>query len=480
MIIPVHMPRTVLRPPASKQRARSAVLLLSLQMVAMMSAMQAQPLTGSAVHAATAWSGDAIVHGVDAIGINPALIGEPRGSMLSITIAPLAMRAGTDFLSYDLYKRYFTGVPTDAGREPYHLTQADKDQLISAFDGATGRIAAGVSMHLLALTFRTPAGSFGLSMSDNILNEAILPRDYAEFLLNGNPPGRTFDFSATRLLSTWHRAYALSWAVDLVKPTRRGVSFSAGATVKLLHGFGYFGVERFNSHFTTDPDSFVVTGHAGILARYAGAGLVDGNRIAPPSLFPALSGTGYGIDAGGVLQFGDRLRIALAVIDIGSISWNRSARESRADEDFRINDLTTDSQVQDIITRVNGTERTVSSFTSTLPSVLTFSGAWFVGDTRDRKAAPLAITASIRTGLGDTYAHVRGVRAGVGADWRIFGAVSVRAGASAGGDLGAMYGLGLGLHMGPVTLDLATNHIESTFSTDFTTVSFAGALRLDL
>jgi hypothetical protein len=455
-------------------------LLLCVMQVARLQEAQAQPMSSSAVHAATAWSGDAIVHGVDAIGVNPALIAEPRGTMLSITIAPFALRAGTDFLTYDSYKRYFTGVPSSAGREPYRLTQTDKDQLIAAFDGPTGRISAGVSMHLFAATLRTPIGAFGLSMSDHVRNEAVLPRDYAEFLLNGNPPGRTFDFSQTRLLSTWHRAYALTWAMELVRPSRRGISFTTGATFKLLHGFGYFGVERFNSHFTTDPDSFVVTGHAGILARYAGAGLVDGSRIVLPSLFPALSGSGFGIDAGAVLGLGDRVRIGLAVTDLGTISWNRGARESSADEDFRINDLTTDSQVQDIITRVNGTERSIPSFSSSLPAVLALSAAWSVGATHGRNPPPLRLTTSARIGLDEMHAHTSGVRAGAGADWRVFEAVSVRAGVSAGGRLGTIYGLGVGMHMGPVTLDVATNHISGIFTSQFSTVSFAGALRLDL
>lgn len=448
--------------------------------VARLQEAQAQPMSSSAVHAATAWSGDAIVHGVDAIGVNPALIAEPRGTMLSITIAPFALRAGTDFLTYDSYKRYFTGVPSSAGREPYRLTQTDKDQLIAAFDGPTGRISAGVSMHLFAVTLRTPIGAFGLSMSDHVRNDAVLPRDYAEFLLNGNPPGRTFDFSQTRLLSTWYRAYALTWAMELVRPSRRGISFTTGATFKLLHGFGYFGVERFNSHFTTDPDSFVVTGHAGILARYAGAGLVDGSRIVLPSLFPALSGSGFGIDAGAVLGLGDRVRIGLAVTDLGTISWNRGVRESSADEDFRINDLTTDSQVQDIITRVNGTERSIPSFSSSLPAVLALSAAWSVGATHGRNPPPLRLTTSARIGLDEMHAHTSGVRAGAGADWRVFEAVSVRAGVSAGGRLGTIYGLGVGMHMGPVTLDVATNHISGIFTSQFSTVSFAGALRLDL
>jgi hypothetical protein len=455
-------------------------LLFCLTHAAAPTAAWTQPMSSSALHAATAWSCDAIVHGVDAIGVNPALIGEPRGTMFSITIAPFALRAGTDFLSYDSYKRYFTGVPSSAGREPYKLTQADKDQLIAAFDGPTGRISAGVSMHLFAATLRTPIGAFGLSMSDHVRNEAILPRDYAEFLLNGNPPGRTFDFSETRLLSTWHRAYALTWAMDLVRPSRRGVSFTAGATIKLLHGYGYFGVERFNSHFTTDPDSFVVTGHAGILARYAGAGLVDGSRLVLPSLFPTLSGSGVGIDAGAVLGLGDRVRIGVAVTDLGSISWSHSARESSADEDFRINDLTTDSQVQDIITRVNGTERSIASFSSSLPAVFALSAAWSVGNSHAKHPPPLRLTASIRAGLDETYAHTNGARAGAGADWRVFEAVSLRAGLSSGGALGTMYGLGLGVHMGPMTLDLATNHITGVFTSQFSTVSFAAALRLDL
>ncbi len=444
------------------------------------SVADAQPISGSARHAGMAFSSDALLHGVDAIGVNPSLITRPHGSMVSIAIAPFGLRAGTDFLEYDSYKRYFTGVPSSAGRIPYHLSEADKAVLLRSFDGATGRIGAGISMHLFAATLRTPAGSFGISMSDRVLNEAVLPRDYADFLLNGNPPGRTFDFSETRLLSTWHREYGLTYALDIVKQNRRGISVSIGATVKLLQGFGYFGVERFNSRFTTDPDSFVVSGHAGVLARHAGAGLVDGSSIVFPSLFPSPSGTGVGLDVGAVLGVGDAGRFGLAISDLGSISWSRGARENRADEDFRITDLTDDTQVQDIIDRINGTERSIESFSTTLPAAITVSGAWTFGANRRNPGQGVQLAASVRTGLTSTYASVRGVRASLGADWRIVRAFSVRGGASFGGLLGAVYGVGLGLHMGPLTLDLATNHIQSLFSSTFSTISFAAGLRLDL
>src|SRR5512143_386064 len=121
----------------------------------------------NARQAGMAYSGAALMTGVDALGVNPARIASGIGKTVSISLLPAGVDIGTDFVDLATYNRYFTGVDNANGeREPYYLNDADKKALLSKFHEGTGHFFANGNLTLAAVTFRTPVGAFGINVSD--------------------------------------------------------------------------------------------------------------------------------------------------------------------------------------------------------------------------------------------------------------------------------------------------------------------------
>lgn len=438
----------------------------------------AQDVYAPARVAAAAYSNLAVVHGVDALGVNPAQIVLPKGSTVSVSVLPFTFSAGMDFLSYETYQKFFVGVPNNGSRIPYYLSDADKAEVLGSFRGNDGSFYTNTSATLFAATVSTRAGSFGVSMRDRIAGTAILPRAMVEFLLDGNTPGRTFDFGSTRMTSSWTRDYAVTYAQRFAFTRQSAPAISFGASFKIVHGFGYFGLDRFNTSFTTDPDSFVVTGHAGMHARYAGTEWMEQGNVFAYSLFPTPAGSGFGLDLGFMADMTQSIRIAVAINDIGSVVWNRNAKETAADEDFTLNDLTTGDQFDAIREKMNGKERSIGSFTTPLPTAVTLSAAFtahrFLGG-----AHPLVMTMALREGFNSVPGNSTVPHVSIGAEFEAIEQLPMRVGIGVGGNLPAMLAVGVGLRMDSFTLDVGTSSLDALFVTPHTSASFAVTGRLD-
>jgi hypothetical protein len=93
----------------------------------------------------------ALSRGLDAVGINPANLALPDTGTLTLSLIPVGVHAGSDFLSYDLYTEYFTGVETDSGRFGRYLSTDDKQKLLDVFPGDVGRTAVEAEARLIGL-----------------------------------------------------------------------------------------------------------------------------------------------------------------------------------------------------------------------------------------------------------------------------------------------------------------------------------------
>ncbi len=437
-----------------------------------------QDLNGSARLAGAAFSNCATVDGVDAIGVNPALLTLPKGRFLSIAVLPVSLNMGTDFFSYESYKKYFTGIPTGGKRAPYYLTSVEKQSIYDAFQGEEGNLHSMFGATLFAASFTTRAGSFAVGMRERIASTAVIPRAFVDFFLFGNPPGKSFDFSGTRMASSWTRDYSISFAHKASFTRFSSPSVSFGGSVKMVHGYGYFGLEKFDSRFSTDPDSFAVNGRAVVHARYAGADWMQESNIFGMKLFPEPVGTGFGLDLGVSADLTRSLRIGLSITDLGSINWNRNAREASADETFEISSAPTDAQFEDIKERLSGIERPIPSFTTSLPVAVTASIAYkiprFLGGKR-----PFMLTAALREGLNTAPGNSTIPHVGAGIEYEAVESLSLRLGLGAGGGLAPMLGFGLGFRMDTMTLDLGTTGLDALFASNHYTASFAISGRLD-
>ncbi len=431
-------------------------------------------------------TGVSYANGVDALGVNPAGIGFDKEKRFSISVYPFGTFLGTDFLDYATYTKYFTGVDDGTGkRVPYHLTEADKQSLLSSISGDAGHIAANAALKQYAFTVKTGIGSFGLHMEDHFEMNLALPKQFAEFLFNGNPPGSVYDFSALRAATMWTRGYGLTYARQFALPGVK--SLSVGVTGKILQGFEYVEVGSFNTRLATDPDSFVVTGHANMSMRYAATEFFDtwmemlgGKRHMPVStLYPAPVGHGFGMDIGAIMELQGGLTLAASLIDFNSsVTWNRNARVIETDGDFRVNDLT-GGAVQDSLDAIlNGKERSVSSFTTPVPGRLMLGANLelprLLGKS-DRFLCAASITARFNTLPGSLPAPFLGV----GAEWEYIPSVPIRAGLAFGGYRSPLFSAGIGFHIQNFAIDMSVDNLTRLLGSNASDLSFGFGFRVD-
>ena len=414
----------------------------------------------------------AALQGTDALGINPASIAPAGEANFSFSILPIGFHAGTDFIDFGTYQKYFTGQVNEFGEtEGYYLTADDKAFLLNQFQSGVGSFAISGNYRILAMAARFGAFSAGFDMTDRIASNGAIPQQFVDFLFNGNPPGKTFDFSELEFKSSWLRKYGVSTAYSF--PIRNGQSkLSVGLGVSLVQGYGYYGIDRFDSRFTTDPDSFVVYGQANMLAHYAGTEWLETGSIYLIQLFPDPVGQGIGFDIGVHADISPKLKLAASLTDIGSITWGRNAKRTEADEYFTINDVTSDEQFQELKDRINGTEEPIASFSTPLPTAINASAVYMLGNPED-PAKSLLLSAGIRQGFNDEPGNMSSTLIGLGTEWRGIGWLPLRAGVSFGGMQSVAFAFGLGLRAERFALDFGTGNISSAFSSGFSSTSFA-------
>ncbi|NOY06738.1 MAG: conjugal transfer protein TraF [Chlorobi bacterium] len=458
---------------------RQTTFFFAAFMVVALVAAHAQPLSRSARSVGMANSGTSLVTGVDAFGVNPANLAAPSGSLVSIGLLPLGVVGGTDFLDFGTYQKYFTGVDDGTGNfQQYYLTESDKTFLLDQFAGNTGNLTLDVGFKLLAVNVNSPVGAFGFYLGDRVAANLTLSKDYADFLLNGNTPGRTFDFSETQFASSWTREYGLSYAVSIT-PVRRVLSLQFGATAKLVQGFAYFGTERLRSTFTTDANTYAITGTSDMRANYAGTEFFT-RTINPFAFnpFPRPVGTGFGLDLGVSTTYLSFLTIGASITDIGSINWNRSARTIVAESNFLIDNVANDNQVSSLWDELNGDDVAVDAFRSPLPTAFHFGASV---DFRNFYfyRAPLALAMAVHKGFNNEPGNSENWRIGLGGEWEGLDGFPLRTGIMLGGYQPVMFAFGIGIRIERFTLDIATDNISSVFSNNFSTASLSLGSRLD-
>ncbi|MDH7515637.1 MAG: DUF5723 family protein [Bacteroidota bacterium] len=455
-----------------------ALVCCCLFFAAFVTRVDAQVPTSSARLAGASYSNAALADGFEAVGVNPAQIGLGRGRTVSAAVFPFALNTGTDFFSYEAFDKYFRGVPTNGGRTNYILSEDEKTALLDAFPGGNGRLYAGLDATLFAVSVTTTPVSLAFHLRDRIAGSAVIPRALADFFLFGNTPGKTFDFSDTRMASAWTREYGLTvgYRAAMTRFPYPAVSF--GATVKLVHGFGYFGLERFDSRLTTEPDSFAVTGNTSIHVRYAGSDWMQKADLAGFRLFPRPIGTGFAMDLGVLAELTSSLRFGLSVTDLGSVNWHANTYEISADGSFRIEQAASDDQFDAVTEELSGKPRPIPSFSAPLPVAVCASFAWRVPQGW-RRPMPLTLTAAIRQGLNTAPGNSLLPHASIGTEWEAVETVTLRMGLGIGGGMPPSLAIGAGFHVGRVTLDLATSKADGLVSSVHRSASVAASCRLD-
>jgi hypothetical protein len=423
----------------------------------------------------------AVSRGLDAVGLNPANLAMEEDGRVILGILPVGVRFGTNMMNYGTYREYFTGVATDAGREPRYLTEADKQSILGGFPDGVGRLSGDVEVRPISLALHLGnLGSLALSMTDRFSVSADIPHEYAEFVLYGNPAGSAYDFSSTRMVAQWTREYALSYARTLRAPAFLS-TLAVGLGVKYVQGFGYASMAHTNTNFATGTDG-ILRGRVAMEATSSGIGMLETmgkNSVTP---FPAPAGTGWGVDLGATGEVNKFLTVGVSVTDIGSLRWNHDLERTSVDSMVTMDDPTSEGQRKAIEEAFRGTRGAGESFVTPLPTTLRVGGVVQLDKipaVNKYLIGTLTLAADVAVGFQDVPGTSTHPRVALGMEFRPVGFLPLRTGYSFGGGYHPNFALGFGLCLWALEIDAAAENLAWMFNNDaLDGASIAFGLRL--
>jgi hypothetical protein len=403
--------------------------------------------------------------GLDAVGINPANLAL-RDDDFTLSLAPLGVHAGSDFMTWGLYNDYFTGVETSAGRVGKYLEDADKQRILDAFRDGVGNISADISVRPVGMSFQIESiGGFALTMTDHIGMAAKIPSDYVRFALYGNTPGSTYDFSATSLKASWLREFALSFGGTIPHPDFMEW-LSLGASVKIVHGFGYYEVQEFNTSLVT-ADNGMLTGHVGYQSRLVGADPTNPNSgffLTPFGMNVYGYGTGFDLGlAGGISDF---MTVGVSIVDLGKVNWEDKIEETVADTTLVVDDPRVVEDGSAIESALRGSKRVGAPFSTSLPTTFRVGAALQLDKVAEWIPGEMLLAVDFNKGLVDEPGTSLYSRVSAGVEWKLLSFLPIRSGISFGGTDRMNYAFGFGLNFGFFDLDVATENMELLWSPD--------------
>jgi hypothetical protein len=245
-------------------------------------------------------------------------------------------------------------------------------------------------------------------------------------------------------------------------------SASAGVAVKVVHGFGYYEVDHFNTKLITSSDG-ILNGTIDVLTRTSGIDAFQNSGSEGFNPFPAPAGSGLGFDLGVAGAMNEWLRFGLSVTDIGSIEWTSNVKEMSADSTIVVDDPTDAAQRDAVENAVNGKSRDGGSFSTSLPTTLRLGFAVEVHKMPFVKEAfwgELEVGIDYNQGFQETPGSTRAARFSIGAEFRPWRFLPLRTGVSFGGTDHSSFAFGFGLHFVVLDIDVASENLDWLISPD--------------
>ncbi len=296
------------------------------------------------------------------------------------------------------------------------LSQADKEELLADIpeDGF------GLDMQADAGALGFQNGSFALTTGAVGMGDGTLDKDFFDLVLFGNAPDQTVDFSNTSGEAYGVAKASLSWGQSL--GSFAGGSIAFGVTGSYLQGLYEVHVDDAWGQVTTTMSS------------------IDGEAYV--SAITAEGGQGYGMDVGVAWQRGD-LSLGLAMDNAWSrLDWTGTVERTVYSVALSASATSLDNALTD-----SDSTYAVDGYTTELPRRVRFGGAYDLGS--------LTLAGDCTMGLEDRAGTSTEPAFHLGAEWRPFGLLALRAGGMTGGSLDAAYAAGLGLRMGFWHVDVA-------------------------
>lgn len=433
-------------------------------------------------------TGNASATGIYAVGINPANLMQSEDRHFEInTIFPLPeirATAGTSFFTFKDLNYYFGGVDGNAR----YLTETDKQNFKNLFKGG-GNIFFDFGYNLLTASYKVSptVGSFAFSIRDAGGIDMVIPEAIPEILFSGSVLNKDYVFNQSKLKSSFMRYYSLSYARELneIKQTFFD-RIAAGISIKLVHGYYYSGVERFETKLHLN-DRAEISGKADMILHSAFSDNFgvkydfDSTKSdkGSASLFPSPAGTGVGFDIGFSALYKGNMLFSIAVTDIGSVKWDKNAAEYVASADLDFKDFSDSKQLDSLSDQLKGKGRYINSFTTKLPTALRLGFMYYLNEETNPIPGTLKVSADFNQGFNDAPGNSVIGRFSFGAEWKPMNWIPfIRTGFSFGGLNKFGWAFGLGFNMNAVQIDIATSQMNAMFAPNTTkTVSFSCGAR---
>ena len=412
---------------------------------------------------------NATVRQFDALGINPALLGVPTRGTVSIGLVKAGFGVGADFMSYDVYSDYFTGVVDGNGEVvPKYLTTEDKERILSGFPDDIGTVIGDGEGGLLGTSvYIEGLGGIGFSATDHFGGKAMIPADYARFVLYGlDSLGSRYLLDGAGVGAWWWREYNLSFGMQI--PLGKGSlrQMYAGIGLKLVHGFGV--AETVHSHGLlanerTGINQYVALVELDYRVRRSGTAFL-GESGGDFETFPAPAGSGFGVDLGVAANL-DGVLATLSITDIGSIHWTENLFETSSSYAGIITDPFSEATKDSIEKAIEGQTAPGSAFSTSLPTRLRIGFSFLSDSVRALRGFPsgLLLAFDYTQGLTNSLNNTTTPRFSLGVEYRPIYFLPLRSGVSVGGGTGVRWAAGFGLDFHYASFDLGLENVLLLF-----------------
>ena len=428
--------------------------------------------------------------GIEAMGINPALLGRPDNRSLDIGLVPLGFQVRTELFSYDIYKRYFTGEenPTDPSgpRVSKVLTQADKDELLSLIPDAAGTWSTLDVTYFAIAIHNDVIGGLGFSMTGHFGVRTRLSKDFFRMALVGlDSAGTTYDFGGTDLNAWWWREYNFTYARKIPIKIPVFSNIYAGVSYKMVRGYGLFETVGYNTTLGNQliGNQYALTGSADFHIRRSGLDLFQEGNDADVSPFPEPAGTGSAFDFGLSADIGTGIHVSASLVNLGSISWDKNIVETEGEGSINITNPFSIEGTDSLKETLKGKNRPGEAFSTQLPSQLRVGVAMRSDQVAFLKWIPgrMLLAVDYTQGFNESMGNTTSPRLSAGVEYRLIPLLPLRTGIAIGGDDSFRWAAGIGLDFHVIQLDLATENIGILFSpSNFQMAQFSFGMRLKI
>ncbi len=420
--------------------------------------------------------------GIDAIGVNPANLALRDYSKFSmktlIPLPPLSISLTTP-ISIEKYNYFFGGVDDGHGNTVgRYLTQADKDELNQLLGESDLIFNFNMNYLSFAININERVGSFGFAFVDHFGTNLRLSKVFTDLIFSGLYPAKIYNLSDMDIKLSYTRELSFSYGRKIADFDNNFLKdLYAGLGIKFIKGYYYLSTNKNNSHFVYDESTGIVKGswdyeiyHAfspnfGINYGKDSISKVENGGF---TFSPDPAGSGMGFDIGLNANVNDQMRVAIALVNIGSIKWDKNQATIKGIGDFEFEGYNSKEQLDSLSDKFKQvTSDLKSSFTTGLPTTLRFGISYQLDRAPFIKKFPgkMLISFDYNQGFNNEIGNSKKPRFSFGIDWKPGNWIPyLRTGISVGGKLGFRWGFGLGMIAGPFEFVFSSSNFESIVS----------------